>query len=69
MLFLQAFEEMQNQGHRPDVGVYNVLVEVLCRSGSQPASLKAVQLFLSASRQGQFRCDPVFLQLAILVGT
>lgn len=52
---LQALEEMQSQGHRPDVGVFNVIVEALSRSGSQPAFVKAVQLFLTASRQGQFR--------------
>lgn len=51
----QAFEDMQSQGHRPDVGVFNTLIEVLSRSGSCPATLKAVQLFLAASRQGQFR--------------
>ena len=53
---VQAFEDMQSQGHRPDVGVYNTLIEVLSRSGSCPANLKAIQLFLAASRQGQFRC-------------
>ena len=52
---MQAFEDMQIQGHRPDVGVYNTLIEVLSRSGSCPATLKAIQLFLAASRQGQFR--------------
>jgi len=49
---------MQNQGHRPDVGVFNTLVEVLSRSGSSPAVLRAAQLFLNASRQGQFRSAP-----------
>lgn len=48
---------MQSQGHRPDVGVFNTLIEVLSRSGSCPAFLKAIQLFSSASRQGQFRYD------------
>lgn len=57
--FAQAFEDMQSQGHRPDVGVYNTLIEVLVRSGSCPATFKAIQLFLAASRQGQFRCSSV----------
>ena len=52
---LQAFDKMQSQNHRPDAGVYNVIVEVLGRSGTLPASLKAIQLFLAASRQGQLR--------------
>jgi hypothetical protein len=46
---------MQAQGHRPDAVVYNLVIETLTRSGIQSAQLKAVQLFLAASRQGQLR--------------
>lgn len=41
----QALEEMQAQGHRPDVGVYNVVIEALARSGVLLLQLKAAQLF------------------------
>ena len=41
----QALEEMQAQGHRPDVGVYNVVIEALSRSGVLLLQLKAAQLF------------------------
>ena len=53
----QALDEMQVQGHRPDVGIYNIALEVLTRSGVLSAQLKAAQLFQTASRQGQLRCD------------
>ena len=53
----QALDEMQVQGHRPDVGIYNIALEVLARSGVLSAQLKAAQLFQTASRQGQLRCD------------
>ena len=46
----QALEEMQAQGHRPDVGVYNVVIEALSRSGVLLLQLKAAQLF-----QARFR--------------
>ena len=52
----QALDEMQVQGHRPDVGIYNIALEVLTRSGVLSAQLKAAQLFQTASRQGQLRC-------------
>ena len=53
----QALDEMQVQGHRPDVGIYNIALEVLTRSGVLSAQLKAAQLFQTASRQGQLRRD------------
>lgn len=53
---LQALDEMQVQGHRPDVGIYNIALEVLTRSGVLSAQLKAAQLFQTATRQGQLRC-------------
>ena len=61
---VQAYEEMQNHGHRPDVGVYNILVDVLARLGSQPAFIKSIQLFQTAVRQGQFRwgLDPLYIR-------
>ena len=46
----QALEEMQAQGHRPDVGVYNVVIEALSRSGVLLLQLKAAQLFQARSR-------------------
>ena len=52
----QALDEMQVQGHRPDVGIYNIALEVLTRSGVLSAQLKAAQLFQTATRQGQLRC-------------
>lgn len=52
----QVLEEMQAQGHRPDVGVYNVVIEALSRSGVLLLQLKAAQLFQAAVRQGQLRC-------------
>ena len=53
----QALDEMQVQGHRPDVGIYNIALEVLTRSGVLSAQLKAAQLFQTATRQGQLRCE------------
>jgi hypothetical protein len=52
----QALDEVQVQGHRPDVGIYNTVLEVLTRSGVLSAQLKAAQLFQAATRQGQLRC-------------
>lgn len=52
----QALDDMAAQGHRPDVGVVNVLVDMLARSGVAPAQSKAVRLFQAAARQGQLRC-------------
>jgi len=49
---------MQAQGHRPDVGVYNVVIEALSRSGVLLLQLKAAQLFQAAVRQGQLRRAP-----------
>ena len=54
----QALDEMQVQGHRPDVGIYNTALEVLARSGVLSAQLKAAQLFQAATRQGQLRMMP-----------
>jgi len=58
---------MQAQGHRPDVGVYNVVIEALSRSGVLLLQLKAAQLFQAAVRQGQLRrapaCPPPPLQM------
>ena len=54
----QALDEMQVQGHRPDVGIYNTVLEVLTRSGVLSAQLKAAQLFQAATRQGQLRMMP-----------
>lgn len=51
----QALDEMQAQGHRPDVGIYNTALEALTRSGVLSAQLKAAQLFQAATRQGQLR--------------
>lgn len=59
MMRVQVLEEMQAQGHRPDVGVYNVVIEALSRSGVLLLQLKAAQLFQAAVRQGQLRCAPV----------
>jgi hypothetical protein len=56
MWSVQALDEMQAQGHRPDVAVYNVAIETLTRSGVLSAQLKAAQLFQTATRQGQLRC-------------
>ncbi len=55
-MLVQALDEMQGQGHRPDVGVYNVVIEALTRSGVLSAQLKAAQIFQAATRQGQLRC-------------
>lgn len=55
MAVVQALDEMQAQGHRPDVGVYNVVIEALTRSGVLSAQLKAAQIFQLAMRQGQLR--------------
>ena len=53
---MQALDDMQVQGHRPDVAVYNVVIETLTRSGVLSGQLKAAQLFQTATRQGQLRC-------------
>ena len=52
---VQALEEMAAQGLRPDVGVLNILVNMLTSCGLVPTQLKAAQLFFGASRQGQLR--------------
>ena len=52
---MQALEEMAAQGLRPDVGVLNILVNMLMSCGLVPTQLKAAQLFFGASRQGQLR--------------
>ena len=54
-MYAQALDDMAAQGHRPDVGVVNVLVDMLARSGVVLAQAKAVQLFQVAARQGQLR--------------
>ena len=64
--WLQALDEMQAQGHRPDVGVYNVVIEALTRSGVLSAQLKAAQIFQAATRQGQLRCGDTLSLLAFL---
>ena len=53
---MQALDDMSAQGHRPDVGVVNVLVDMLVRSGVVHAHARAVRLFQAAARQGQLRC-------------
>lgn len=62
---VQALDDMAAQGHRPDVGVVNVLVDMLSRSGVALAQAKAMQLFQLATRQGQLRW--VLLTLTKLV--
>jgi hypothetical protein len=57
---------MQAQGHRPDVGVYNVVIEALTRSGVLSAQLKAAQIFQAATRQGQLRCGDTLSLSAFL---
>lgn len=52
---MQVLEEMQNQGHRPDVAMYNIGIGSLLQSGVESASRQAVQLFYIATRQGHFR--------------
>ena len=52
---MQALEEMASQGLRPDVGVLNILVNMLMSCGLVPGQLKAAQLFFGATRQGQLR--------------
>ena len=56
---------MQGQGHRPDVGVYNVVIEALTRSGVLSAQLKAAQIFQAATRQGQLRCGAASANLPL----
>ena len=46
---------MASQGLRPDVGVLNIMVNMLMSCGLVPTQLKAAQLFFGASRQGQLR--------------
>ena len=58
----QALEEMQAQGHRPDVGVYNVVIEALSRSGVLLLQLKAAQLF--QARAWDSRCCGACANLA-----
>ena len=56
---------MGSAGHRPDVGVLNLAMEVLQRSGVLPAQHKALQLFQAAQRQGQLRwaCQALHCEL------
>lgn len=55
---LQALEEMQAAGHRPDAGVLNCAVEALAASGVLAAQLKAAQLFQAGVRAGPLRPQP-----------
>ena len=70
---MQALEEMQAAGHRPDVGVYNCVIEALSASGVLAAQLKAAQLFLGAVRSGQLRpmlqCGSDMAVIALTVGS
>ena len=52
----QTLEEMAVQGVRPDVGVLNIVINMLVSSGVVAAHAKAAQLFHAATRQGQLRC-------------
>eukprot|EP00884_Botryococcus_braunii_P006594 jgi/Botrbrau1/15936/Bobra.0088s0002.1 len=56
---LQAFDEMQTQGHRPDVAAYNMVIGTLMQSGIQSVIRRAVQLFQAAMRQGIIRTMPL----------
>lgn len=42
---LQALADMSAQSHRPDMGIVNVLVDMLSRSGMLLAQAKAMRLF------------------------
>ena len=67
---MQALEEMQAAGHRPDAGVYNCVIEALTSSGVLAAQLKAAQLFLGGARSGQLRPVPQGgSDLAVLAST
>ena len=57
---------MAAQGHTPDVGVVNVLVDMLARSGVVLAQAKAVQLFQVAARQGQLRFQPLLTWVCVI---
>ena len=52
---VQTLEEMAAQGIRPDVGVLNIVINLLVSSGVVAAFAKAAQLFNGATRQGQLR--------------
>ena len=54
-LCLKALDEMQMGGHRLDAAILNLMMDVLLRSGVSTASVRAVQLFHVAHRQGQLR--------------
>ena len=52
---LQVLEDMQAQGLRLDVGVYNTAIDILVRSGVLAAQQQGLQLYQAANRQGLLR--------------
>jgi len=56
---LQAFHKMCVQGCKPDAIVYNAIIDTLWETGVVWAQSKALQLFVSALQQGQFRQEPI----------
>lgn len=53
-LFVQAFEDMQAAGCRPDGAVYSIVINALWCSGVQGPRAKAIELYAAAISYGLF---------------